>query len=86
MLATSPTSIGAAPNVIGNWEQDKDNRWTVPIGLGLQKVISVGKASARIGFEVHYSVVQPDDLPSNEWGLRFYFIPAAPAALFSWMQ
>lgn len=79
-------SIGAAPNIIGNWEQDKDDRWTVPIGLGIQKVIKLGKASARIGFEAHYSAIQPDNVPSSEWDFRFYFIPAAPSALFSWMQ
>ncbi len=83
----SPTlSIGAAPNIIGNWEQDKDDRWTVPIGLGIQKVIKLGKASARIGFEAHYSVIQPDNVPSSEWDFRFYFIPAAPSVLFDWMN
>ena len=80
------TSIGAAPNIIGNWKQDKDDRWTVPIGLGIQKVIKLGKASARIGAEVHYSVIQPDNLPSNEWNVRFYFIPAVPSVLFDWMN
>ena len=79
-------SMGAAPNVIGNWEQDSDDRWTLPIGWGLQKVVKLGKASARIGAEIHYSVIQPDNLPSNEWGFRFYFIPAAPAVLFDWMN
>ena len=79
-------SIGAAPNIIGNWEQDKDDRWTVPIGFGIQKVIKLGKASARIGAELHYSAIQPDNVPSNEWDFRFYFIPAVPSALFGWMQ
>jgi len=40
----------------------------------------------RIGAEVHYSVIQPDDVPGSEWDFRFYIIPAAPSALFSWMQ
>ena len=79
-------SVGAAPNIIGNWELDSDDRWTVPIGFGVQKVIKLGKASARIGVELHYSVVQPDNVPSSEWNFRAYFIPAAPSALFKWMQ
>jgi hypothetical protein len=80
------TSIGAAPNIIANWEQDSDNTWTVPIGLGISKTVQMGKVPVRFGVEVHYSVITPDDTPGAEWDFRFYVIPAAPAALFKWMQ
>lgn len=80
------TSIGAAPNIIANWEQDGDNTWTVPIGLGISKTIQMGKVPVRFGFEVHYSVITPDDTPGAEWDFRLYVIPAVPAALFSWLQ
>jgi hypothetical protein len=79
-------SIGAGPNIIANWEQDSDNTWTVPIGLGINKTIQMGKVPVRFGFEVHYSVVQPDDSPGVEWDYRFYIIPAVPSALFKWMN
>lgn len=80
------TSIGAAPNVIANWEQDSDNRWTVPIGIGINKTIQVGKVPIRFGVEAHYSVIQPDDVAGAEWDLRFFIIPAIPSALFDWMN
>jgi hypothetical protein len=80
------TSIGAAPNIIANWEQDGDNTWTVPVGLGISRTFQFGKIPVRFGAEVHYSVITPDDTPGAEWDFRFYVIPAAPAALFSWMQ
>ncbi len=80
------TSIGAGPNIIGNWEQDSDDRWTVPIGLGINRTFQFGKVPVRIGAELHYSAIQPDNVPSNEWDFRVYVIPAAPAALFKWMQ
>ena len=80
------TSIGAAPNIIANWEQDGDNTWTVPIGLGISKTIQMGKVPVRFGFEVHYSVITPDDTPGAEWDFRLYVIPAVPAALFSRLQ
>jgi hypothetical protein len=80
------TSIGASPNIIGNWEQDSSDRWTVPIGLGINRTFQVGKVPIRIGVEAHYSVVQPDNVPSNEWDFRIFIIPAAPSALFSWMN
>ncbi len=80
------TSIGAGPNIIANWEQDSDNRWTVPIGLGINRTFQFGKVPVRIGAEVHYSVVQPDDVPGTKWDFRLFIIPAAPSALFKWMQ
>ncbi len=80
------TSIGASPNIIANWEQDSDNAFSVPIGIGINKTLQFGKVPVRIGAEVHYYVEQPDDVPGAEWGLRFFIIPAAPSALFSWMQ
>jgi hypothetical protein len=80
------TSIGAAPNIIANWEQNGDNAWTIPIGIGVSRTFQFGKVPVRFGAEVHYSVVQPDDVPGAEWDFRFYVIPAAPSALFSWMQ
>ena len=80
------TSIGAGPNVLVNWEQDNDNRWTVPIGIGINKTFQFGKLPVRMGVELHYSVIQPDDVPSNEWDLRFFIIPAVPSFMFDWMQ
>jgi hypothetical protein len=70
------TSIGAAPNIIANWEQDSDNRYTVPIGIGISKTIKIGKVPVRLGVEAHYSVIQPDDVVGADWNLRFYIIPA----------
>ena len=80
------TAIGAAPNIIANFEQNTSNRWTVPIGLGIVRTFQFGKLPVRIGAELHYSVVQPDDVVGQEWNFRFYFIPAVPSAMFKWMQ
>ena len=79
-------SIGAGPNIIANWEQDSDNRWTVPIGIGINKTYQFGKVPVRFGVEAHYSVIQPDDIPGSEWDFRFFIIPAVPSALFDWMN
>ena len=80
------TSIGAAPNIIANFEQSSGNKWTVPVGLGINKTFNIGKVPVRFGLEAYYSVVKPDDVVGTEWNYRFYIIPAAPSALFSWMQ
>jgi len=80
------TSIGASPNVIANWEQDSDNIWTVPIGIGISRTFQFGKLPVRFGGEVHYSIIQPDDTVGQEWNFRFYVIPAVPSAMFKWMD
>jgi hypothetical protein len=80
------TSIGAGPTITANWEQDSDNRWTVPIGMGINKTINIGKVPVRFGAEVHYSAIRPDDIVGSKWTYRFTVIPAVPAALFKWMQ
>ena len=80
------TSIGAAPNVIVNWEEDSDNRYTVPIGFGINRTFQMGKVPVRFGVEFHYAVIRPDDIPGTDWDLRFFMIPAAPSAMFDWMN
>ena len=79
-------SIGAGPNIIANWEQDSDNTWTVPVGIGINKTFQIGKVPVRIGLETFYSVIQPDDVVGSKWSVRFYVIPVVPSALFEWMQ
>ena len=83
----SPTmSIGAMPNIIANWEVDSDDRWTVPVGIGINKTINIGKVPVRFGLEYHHSAIQPDNIPGANWDIRFFVIPAAPSALFKWME
>jgi len=41
---------------------------------------------ARYGVEAMYSVHSPDNIPGTRRDFRFYIIPAAPSALFKWMQ
>ncbi len=76
----STTSNGAGPNIIMNWEQDSDNFLTLPVGTGISKTLQFGKVPVRVGAEVHYSVIRPDDEVGSDWNLRFYIIPAVPSA------
>lgn len=79
-------SIGASPNIIIDWEQDLDNCYSVPIGIGYTTTVKFGKLPVRFGVGLHKYIVQPDDIPGPDWGFRFYMIPAAPSAMFSWIQ
>jgi hypothetical protein len=80
------TSIGAGPTITANWEQNSENRWSVPVGIGVNKTINIGKVPVRFGAEIHYPVIKPDDIVGSNWTFRLSMIPAVPAALFKWMQ
>lgn len=84
--AITPTlNIGAAPNIIANWQQNGDDKFTVPVGMGVNTTVNFGKVPVRLGVEGYYSVIQPDDVPGTEWNIRFFAIAAIPSALFKWM-
>ena len=82
----STTSIGAAPNILVNWDEDSNNKVTLPVGVGINKTVNIGKVPVRFGVEAFYSAIKPDDIVGSDYSLRFYMIPALPSALFSWMQ
>lgn len=69
--------IGATPNITANWQADKDNRWTVPLGIGINKTVRIGRLPVRFGVEVHKTVVQPDTF-GEDWAIRFVVIPVVP--------
>jgi hypothetical protein len=69
--------IGAAPNITANWEADSDNRWTVPLGIGVNKTVKIGRLPVRFALEVHKTVVQPDAF-GMDWNVRFVVIPVIP--------
>ncbi len=58
----------------------------MPIGIGINRTFQFGKVPIRLGVEFHYSVIEPDDVVGSKWNLRFFLIPAAPSALFGWMN
>jgi hypothetical protein len=60
-----------------DWEEDSDDRYTVPVGLGVTKTVRWGKVPIKLRLETHYSVVRPDDY-GNEWVIRFQFTPVIP--------
>jgi hypothetical protein len=70
--------IGTAPNILIDWKADQDNRFTVPIGLGVGKLIKIGPLPVKLTAEVDYMVIHPDDF-GQHWCVRFQIIPVLPA-------
>jgi len=75
--------IGAAPSITADWKANSDNRWTVPLGVGINKTFRIGPLPIRISMEVHKTVVQPDSF-GQDWNFRLVFIPIIPNMVKVW--
>lgn len=82
---TPTTSVGAAPNIIIDYEQSSGNKVTLPIGIGAVQTMNFGKLPVRIGVEYMYNVITPNDIIHTQWDLRIYIIPAVASALIPFL-
>lgn len=60
--------LSSGPLNLANWEAEKDQRWTIPVGGGLGKMFSVGKLPMDLQTQAFYNIVRPDQ--GAEWQLR----------------
>jgi hypothetical protein len=57
--------------ITADWLADSSDRWTVPVGFGVGKVLTIGKQSASIALQGVSNVVRPDNFPRRELNLQF---------------
>ena len=60
--------ITTAPINTANWESEKGQRWTVPIGGGFGKMFTIGNVPMDFMTQVFYYAAKPDGGP--DWQLR----------------
>jgi hypothetical protein len=70
-------SVGAFPMINVNWEADNDDKWSVPLGLGFSTTFFVGPMPMRIGAEVDWYVVSPDNY-GPKYMFKFFVVPVIP--------
>jgi hypothetical protein len=70
--------IGMAPNILIDWKADQGQRFTVPVGLGIGKMVKIGPLPVKFTLEGDYMAVNPDDF-GQRYGVRFQIIPVLPA-------
>jgi hypothetical protein len=63
--------LTTAPIITANWEADSDDRWTVPFGGGIGKILRIGKLPINTSVAAYYNVESPDNGP--EWQARIQF-------------
>ena len=77
---TDTFSVGFAPNI--QYDGDKDD-WSVPVGMGLDFTVKIGKTPMKLAFELHY---YPETFEGfdNQWNIRLLLSPVLPAP--KWAQ
>ncbi len=64
----------SAPIITANWEADSGDRWTVPVGGGLGKIVRWGKLPVNITSQVYYNVEKPRGGGDWSWRLQVQFM------------
>lgn len=70
-------NVGYSGNILVNWEAPSNNRWTVPIGLGVGKVVKFGRLPVKISLAGQYMVTQPDPV-GQRWNVQIQLTPVLP--------
>ncbi len=61
--------ITSAPLISANWEADDDHRWTVPFGIGMGQIFSIGDQKIDGQISAYKNVITPDDYGAD-WQVR----------------
>jgi hypothetical protein len=60
--------VNSVPMITADWEAHGSDRWTVPIGGGVGRILRIGALPLAADLGAYYNVVRPDN--GAEWQLR----------------
>ena len=66
--------IGFLPNVTYNHKATSGNKWNVPFGPTVTKMVMVGKLPLKLQLGLEYALVRPDNF-GTEWRVKLNVIP-----------
>ena len=70
-------SFGYSGNILANWNAPSEDVWTVPVGLGLAKVMKLGRLPVKVSLAVQYMPVHPR-ISGQEWNVQVEITPVMP--------
>jgi hypothetical protein len=73
--------LTSAPIITANWEADSDDRWTIPFGAGVGRLIFLGELPLNMQVGGYYNVKKPDNI-GPRWTLRCQIQTLLPKSLF----
>ncbi len=76
------TYLTTAPAITANWKAHPGNKWTVPVGMGIGKVMKVGgKIPLNVQAGAYYNVKKPQ-IVGEDWSFKFGATLLLPTAIF----
>ncbi len=60
--------------ITANWEASSGQKWTVPLGGGVGKLMKIGNQPVNVRAETYYNVERPDLAPRWQWGFTVQFL------------
>ena len=60
--------LSSTPVITADWEKDSDERWTIPFGLGVGRLVKFGKQPVDFKVQPFWYAVKPDNGP--DWSLQ----------------
>jgi hypothetical protein len=72
--------INSSPTITYNRKAKGGNAWAVPIGIGVGKMVKLGKLPVKIQLEYDYYVVHPNDFGPRHL-ITLKFTPVIPALI-----
>jgi hypothetical protein len=70
-------SLGYSGNILADWNAPSEDVWTVPVGLGLAKVMKLGRLPVKVQLAVQYMPVHPR-ISGQEWNVQVQITPVMP--------
>jgi hypothetical protein len=62
-------SLTSEPVFTANWKADSSQRWVVPVGGGVGKLINIANKPVNLKLQSFYNVERPDGAP--DWTMKF---------------
>jgi hypothetical protein len=69
-------NLGYSGNILANWTAPAGQVWTVPIGLGVGKVVRLGRLPVKFSLAGQYMPIRPDN--GQEWNIQVQITPVIP--------
>jgi hypothetical protein len=58
-------ALSTAPSITANWDADRSQRWTVPVGGGISRTLIFNRQPMTLGFQYYYNPIRPDNASSS---------------------
>jgi len=66
--------LTSGPVITANWEADSGDRWTVPLGGGVGKILRLGKLPVNTQMAYYFNVEHPEVGPGWQTRVQFQFL------------